>query len=188
MDLHAEIPLIALLVLVHFGVTLIAAALGGAGRGNKRCVYHRAGLEHQAFGSQCGVDGGQYLNTEAVLFQEVAKPKNGGFVKRAHHARVQPRKFAVRRDIMQSLLHRRVRQSKPLLQEVDAQHGLNGKQRASAFGRCATEYKRLHQTNQFGPRHHQCQTELWLLTRTESRHLRRVSTVFSHLAQGLKLK
>ena len=34
----------------------------------------------------------------------------------------------------------------------------------------------------------ECQTELWLLTHTESRHLRRVSTVFSHLAQGLELR
>jgi DNA-binding transcriptional LysR family regulator len=34
----------------------------------------------------------------------------------------------------------------------------------------------------------ECQTELWLLTHMESRHLRRVSKVFSHLAQGLKLK
>jgi DNA-binding transcriptional LysR family regulator len=33
-----------------------------------------------------------------------------------------------------------------------------------------------------------CQTELWLLTHTESRHLRRVSTVFSHFAYHLKLK
>lgn len=34
----------------------------------------------------------------------------------------------------------------------------------------------------------ECQTELWLLTHTESRHLRRVSTVFSHLARTLELK
>jgi DNA-binding transcriptional LysR family regulator len=34
----------------------------------------------------------------------------------------------------------------------------------------------------------ECQTELWLLTHTESRHLRRVSTVFSYLAQSLELK
>jgi DNA-binding transcriptional LysR family regulator len=34
----------------------------------------------------------------------------------------------------------------------------------------------------------ECQTELWVLTHTESRHLRRVSTVFSHLAQTLVLK
>jgi len=34
----------------------------------------------------------------------------------------------------------------------------------------------------------ECQTELWLLTHTEARHLRRVSTVFSHLAQQMKLE
>jgi DNA-binding transcriptional LysR family regulator len=33
----------------------------------------------------------------------------------------------------------------------------------------------------------ECQTELWLLTHTESRHLRRVSTVFSHLAKHMTL-
>ncbi len=33
----------------------------------------------------------------------------------------------------------------------------------------------------------ECQTELWLLTHTESRHLRRVSTVFSHLSKALVL-
>ena len=33
----------------------------------------------------------------------------------------------------------------------------------------------------------ECQTELWLLTHTESRHLRRVSTVFSHLAKHMVL-
>jgi DNA-binding transcriptional LysR family regulator len=34
----------------------------------------------------------------------------------------------------------------------------------------------------------ECQTELWLLTHTESRHLRRVSTVYSHLSRCLALK
>lgn len=33
----------------------------------------------------------------------------------------------------------------------------------------------------------ECQTELWLLTHTESRHLRRVSAVFSHLAKHMVL-
>ncbi|MBA3479883.1 MAG: LysR family transcriptional regulator [Lautropia sp.] len=33
----------------------------------------------------------------------------------------------------------------------------------------------------------ECQTELWLLTHPESRHLRRVSTVYSHLAQVMSL-
>lgn len=33
----------------------------------------------------------------------------------------------------------------------------------------------------------ECATDLWLLTHPESRHLRRVATVFSHLAQNIKL-
>lgn len=33
----------------------------------------------------------------------------------------------------------------------------------------------------------ECQTELWLLTHPESRHLRRVSTVFGHLSRKLSL-
>ncbi|WP_295751100.1 LysR family transcriptional regulator [Undibacterium sp.] len=33
----------------------------------------------------------------------------------------------------------------------------------------------------------ECQTDLWLLTHTEARHLRRVSTVFSYLAEHLHL-
>lgn len=32
-----------------------------------------------------------------------------------------------------------------------------------------------------------CQTDLWLLTHTESRHLRRVSAVYGHLAQAIAL-
>lgn len=33
----------------------------------------------------------------------------------------------------------------------------------------------------------ECQTELWLLTHTESRHLRRISLVYGHLSQTLQL-
>jgi DNA-binding transcriptional LysR family regulator len=33
----------------------------------------------------------------------------------------------------------------------------------------------------------ECQTELWLLTHTDTRHLRRVSAVFGHLSQSLRL-
>ncbi len=34
----------------------------------------------------------------------------------------------------------------------------------------------------------ECETELWLLTHTESRHLRRINTVFAHLANNIVLK
>jgi DNA-binding transcriptional LysR family regulator len=34
----------------------------------------------------------------------------------------------------------------------------------------------------------ECQTELWLLTHAESKHLRRVAAVFTHLSQNLLLE
>ncbi len=40
---------------------------------------------------------------------------------------------------------------------------------------------------QLGPVLDECQTELWLLTHTESRHLRRVAAVFGQLSQHLAL-
>jgi hypothetical protein len=33
----------------------------------------------------------------------------------------------------------------------------------------------------------ECETDLWLLTHPESRHLRRVGTVYSHLAQAMNM-
>ena len=33
----------------------------------------------------------------------------------------------------------------------------------------------------------ECETDLWLLTHPESRHLRRVGAVYSHLAQTLRM-
>ena len=47
--LHAEVPLIAFLGLVHLRVTLTRAVLGKAGCGNQGGIHHRAGLKHQAF-------------------------------------------------------------------------------------------------------------------------------------------
>ena len=40
---------------------------------------------------------------------------------------------------------------------------------------------------QLGADIEECQTELWLLTHTEARHLRRVSAVYRHLAERLVL-
>jgi len=40
---------------------------------------------------------------------------------------------------------------------------------------------------QLGDEIEECQTELWLLTHTDARHLRRVSAVYRHLSEHLVL-
>jgi len=45
MGFHTEVPLIALLNLVHFGVALTGLVFGGAGRSNQGSIHHGARLE-----------------------------------------------------------------------------------------------------------------------------------------------
>jgi len=137
--LHSKVPLVCLLGLVHLGVSLTCAVLGGTWRGNQGGVHHRAGLEHQAFGGQGGIDGGQQLDAQVVLLKQVTESQDGALVRQSHSAGVQPCKFAVQRNIVQGFFHCRIRQTEPLLQKVDAQHGLHGKRRTPAFRPCAAQ-------------------------------------------------
>ena len=152
--LHAEVPLVALLRLMHLGVALAAAVLGRARRGNERGVHHGAALQEQSLGRERGVDRGQQLQAQLVALQQVAKAQDGALVGQVVLAHVQPGEFAKQRRVVQGFFHRRVRQVEPLLQEVNAQHRFDRKRRATAFGtggRCV----RRNQCHQLGPRHHQ---------------------------------
>ena len=87
MGLHSEVPLTTRLRLMHLRVALAAAVLGRAGCGDQGCVYGRAALEQRALGSQRAVDGGQYLNAQLVLLEQVAKPQDAHTVRDALAAR-----------------------------------------------------------------------------------------------------
>jgi hypothetical protein len=64
----------------------------------------------------------------------------------------EPSKLAVQRRLEQGLFHGQVAQPKPLLKEVNAQHGHQFKRRASGLGPWCM---RLNQRQQVGPRDHQ---------------------------------
>ena len=151
---HAKVPLVALLGLVHLGVTLAIAVLGGAGRRYQRGIDGRALFEQQALGRQRGIDGGQDLYAEVVGFEQMAKAQDGAFIGQVLLSHVQADKLTVQRRVVQRFFHGRVRQVEPLLQAVDAQHGLHREGRASAFG-AARRCVRRNQRHQLGPRHHQ---------------------------------
>ena len=57
----------------------------------------------------------------------MAKAQDGGLIRQAHGAGVQPCKLAVQRGVVQRFFHGRIAQTEPLLQKVNAQHGLNSK-------------------------------------------------------------
>lgn len=128
--LHTEVPLVALLGLVHLRVALPILVLGGTGCGNQGGIDHGAALEQQTTGGQLGIDGGKDLSCQLVPLQEVSKAQDGAFVGQAGDARVQVGELSVQGNVVQGFFHRRVGVPEELLQQVNAQHRLQRKGRA----------------------------------------------------------
>ena len=147
--LHSKVPLVALLGLVHLRVTLTGTVLGGARCRNQSGVHHRAGLEQQALGGQLGVDHLQYLRAQLVLFEQMAKSQDVDAVGNTLGA-ADAHKVTVEVGLEQNIFGPQVRQSKPLLQAMNAQHHCQIKGRTSRLGhRCV----RCDQCQQLAPRH-----------------------------------
>lgn len=119
MRLHSKLPLVAILGLVHLGVTLPVLVLGRTGGSNDGGIHDGASLEHQALLGQRGVDRGQYLRRQLILVQQVESAGWGS--RRAYLQSGGPR--AVRA----ALPPWRIAEVPPHLQAVDAQHGFDGK-------------------------------------------------------------
>ncbi len=154
MRLHAEVPLVALLGLMHLGVTLAATVLGRAERGDQRGIDHRAALEQQALVGQHCVDRSQDLRRQLKRFQLVAKAQDAHAVRHPLGA-AQAAEVPVQGGVEQGLFHGDVAQSEPLLKRVNSQHRLQLKRRAPDLGpRCM----RLDQRRQLPPGH--CQVHL----------------------------
>ena len=92
----------------------------------------------------------EQLLAQIVRLEQVTEAAHRGFVGRRLAAEIDVDKAPHRRRIVKCLLHRRVRQIEPLLQEIDAQHPLNPDRRA-AVARLRIE--RLDQRAQRRPRH-----------------------------------
>lgn len=103
-------------------------------------------------GTEVGFDGGQHLGAQAVLFEQVAKPQDGVLIGQSGGASIELGELPVHGNIVQGLFHGRVAQSKPLLHEVNAQHGRYGKGRAHCLARRRVG---LNQANQLRPWNHQ---------------------------------
>lgn len=129
--LHSKVPLIAFLGLVHVWVALAALVLGRARRSYERGIDYAALAQQQALAAEFGVDRGQQVCTELVCFQEVAKAQDGALIGHAAHADIEASELAVQGHVVQGFFHGRIGQTKELLQQVDAQHGLERKGRAA---------------------------------------------------------
>ena len=149
MGFHAEVPLIALLNSVHLGVMLTGLVFGRAGRSNQVGVYHGARLEQQAVSGQLGVDDLQNLRAQLLRFEQMTKSQHADAVWNALGA-ADASEVAEEAGLEQGFFGPQVRQAKPLLQAVNAQHQCKVKWRASRLGH---RRMRRYERQQIAPRH-----------------------------------
>ena len=133
MRFHPKVPLVALLGLAHLGVTFARAVLGGARCGNQGGIHHGARLEQQAVSAQLGIDDLQDLGAQVVLFEQMTKSQDADPIRNSLGA-VDAHEVTVEAGLEQGLFSSQVRQAKPLLQAVNAQHHCQIKRRASRLG------------------------------------------------------
>lgn len=137
MDLHAEIPLVAFLRLMHFRIALLRFVLGRGGSMNDRGVHHGATLEQQALLFQGVVDRIHDRRGQLVLLQQAAELQDRRLVRHRFVEQVQPGKRPHARHVVQRVFHAGIGEVEPLLHEIDAQHGLQAPRPATlarAFG------------------------------------------------------
>jgi len=87
-----------------------------------------------------------------VLFQQMAKAQDGALIRQPAHTGVKTGELAVQRHIVQGFFHGRIAQAKPLLHEVNAQHGFHRKGWPTCLARRRV---RLNQADQIRPRYHE---------------------------------
>src|SRR5690606_16925727 len=79
--LHSEAPLIALLGLMHFRITLAGLVLGGTRCRNDGGIDNAAFTQHQAVFLKMLIHFFEQYLAKAMLLQKMAELKNGGFVR-----------------------------------------------------------------------------------------------------------
>src|ERR1035441_10236027 len=86
--LQTEIPLVALLGLMHLRIAPAGRVLSQAGRMDDGCIDNLAGSDADALVSQMAIDFIQHLPAQIVLFQQMTEAQDRGLVGSRSHAQI----------------------------------------------------------------------------------------------------
>ncbi len=151
MGLHAEVPLIALLGLVHVGIARLVGVLGRGRRVDDRRIDDGALGNLDPARLEMAVNLLEHPSAQIVLLEQMAETAHRRLVGHRLAAQVDADEAPHRKRVIQRLLDRRIRQVEPVLDKVDAQHPLQADRRATVPG---FRIDRLDQPTQAAPRHH----------------------------------
>jgi hypothetical protein len=121
-DFHTEVPLVALVGLVHLGIALPLFFPGRAGRRDQGGIDDRALTHRHVPSSQERLDGVKNLLPQPVLLKLMAEGEDRGLIGDPVADQLDTGKAAHGGHLDQGLFHRRIAQRIPLLQQMDPQH------------------------------------------------------------------
>jgi hypothetical protein len=150
--LHAVMPLVALLRLVHLRVTLTAGILRRARRGNDGGVHDGAGAHEQTLLGKMGVDLLEQRLGQVVGDQQAAKLQQRGGIGHRLSRQVDAHEVPQRLAVVDRILEGFIGQAVPLLEQVHAKHLGNAHRLAAdtrplvGYSGSITAIKRAHGT------------------------------------------
>src|ERR1041384_4930708 len=151
MRLHAEMPLVTLLGLVHLRIAGLVFVLCRRRRGDDRGIDNCALAHQQAALLQHRPDLVEQHPGQVVFLQPMAEVQHCRRVRYRHHRQVDPGKPAQGLAIVQRVLQSLVGQPIPLLQKVKPQHPLQPDRRPAALALWIEWPQTIDQPR---PRHH----------------------------------
>ena len=149
LSLHAKVPGVNFLRLLHLRIPLAALVPGRARCAHNRGVHNRYMAHQQAPLSEHSIDLGKQAYCKLVTLQQMTEVQNGRLVRQTASVKRQQSKLTHRLNVIQRLFHRRIAKSKPPLHKVNPQHRLQRVGQASLF---ALGVHRLNQLDQSCPR------------------------------------
>ena len=123
--LHAKIPLIALLGLVHIRIALFLLVLGGTRRVDDAGIDYGAPVHLQAVLLEVLITQVKQLIAPIMALHEMAKLADSGFIRHRLLAQINACEHTHSGGIVQSFLGGRVGEVEPVREEVDAQVAFN---------------------------------------------------------------
>jgi len=133
-EFHAEIPLVALLGLMHLGIPLSFLILGRAGSRDQGCIDDRALLHGHAVRLEVRLHCLKDLIAQIVLLQQVPERQDRCLIRDPVADQADASETAHRWYLDQCILHAWIAEVVPLLHQINSQHGSQRIRRTTALG------------------------------------------------------
>ncbi len=153
--LHAEVPLVAFLGLMHVRIARPVAVLGRRRGGDQRRVHERALAQQQALARQVIADGLEDHPAQTLRLEQAAELQQRGGIRRRLAGQVDADEAADGVAVVHGVLDALVRQPEALLRHVHAQHARQPQRRPA--GALAGRVERRQRRLQLRPRRHRLQ-------------------------------